>query len=134
MKLCYPRARKSSIKGPYIFHGKNGYFSINLGEEKEVDDALGHQIISKDGDIIKEVSDELDPDSLEKIGDVPQNKMMPDPAKVKAEEDKKKAEAKKAADKKAKEDAAKAKSKKEAEATAKALAKEEADKKKKPKI
>lgn len=116
MKICYPKARKSSIKGPYVFRGKEGQFHLRLGCSIEVKDALGHEAIGKDGDIIKLYS-ELDEDSLEKMDIVPENKMMEVSENKEA-----------LMEEKAKLKAVKKKAKQEAEAAAKA-AKEKAEKK-----
>lgn len=54
MKLCYPKARTVKNKGPYIFLcGAGNAVKIPLGGKPvEVEDDVGHAILSKDGDVI----------------------------------------------------------------------------------
>ena len=55
--LCYPRARKAGIKGPYIFQDGAQHCRIDLkGPPVEVSEDLARLILTRDGDIIKEAS------------------------------------------------------------------------------
>ena len=74
VKIQYTQARKPHIKGPLVFAEEGYRFKIGLGEIAEVDPELSRLLMSKYGDIIKEVK--------ESGVDVPNTRMV-DSAKIK---------------------------------------------------
>jgi len=79
VKIQYTQARKPHIKGPLVFAEEGYRFKIDLGETAEVDQELSRLLLSKYGDIIKEVKGkEIKEDAV-----MPPATRMVDSAKIK---------------------------------------------------